>query len=352
MKTRTRSRQQILTLIAIVLTFGSGATDVASFTRLGGVFTSVMTGNIVLWGLSVAQRSVALASHTAVSIGGYIAGVAGGTWIAHGFKATSAGADGDQQRASVLPGHVNWALFGELILLAGMTAGWEITGARPAGWVQFCLLAVTAAAMGVQASAVNEMGLAHVSTTFLTGTLTGLVSSLASPGKETPQGPRRFGVLIGLAAGASLSGLLVATAPDIVPALPLGAVLATLVLASVRAELASGTAGSLLLYPLRVAGSCRLRSLSAESSALVTMDLRCSRELSNSRRHSEVSLFRIFPRDAEVCSSRGGDRGVAAGRRAEPVPGPAYPARDGDPVGPAVGRPYAVDRRHACQPEG
>ena len=239
MKTRTRSRQHILTLIAIALTFGSGATDVASFTRLGGVFTSVMTGNIVLWGLATAERSLSLASHAAVSIAGYIAGVAGGTWVAHGFKA-SAEADRDEGggvRASVLPGHVNWALFTELILLAGLSVGWEITAARPAGWVQFCLLAVTAAAMGVQASAVNEMGLSHVSTTFLTGTLTGLVSSLASPGKETQHGPRRFGVLIGLAAGALLCGLLVAIAPDLVPALPLAALLTTLALASVRAEL-------------------------------------------------------------------------------------------------------------------
>ena len=39
----TRPRQQIMTLIAIALTFASGANDVASFTRLGGVFTSVMT---------------------------------------------------------------------------------------------------------------------------------------------------------------------------------------------------------------------------------------------------------------------------------------------------------------------
>ena len=227
----TRPRQQILTLIAIALTFGSGATDVASFTRLGGVFTSVMTGNIVLAGLAVAQRSLTLASHTAVSIAGYIVGVAGGTWIAYGFKRAKP-AD-DEGGASVLPAHVNWALFAELILLGGLTVGWEITGARPAGWAQYCLLAVTAAAMGVQASAVNEMGLTHVSTTFLTGTLTGLVSSLVSPGKETPHGPRRFGVLIGLAAGAGLCGLLVATAAAAVPALPLAALITTLVLASV-----------------------------------------------------------------------------------------------------------------------
>ncbi len=227
----TRPREQILTLIAIALTFGSGATDVASFTRLGGVFTSVMTGNIVLGGLAVAQRSPSLASHTAVSIAGYIAGVAGGTWIARGFKAAKP--DADEGRASVMPARVNWALSAELVLLAGLTVGWEITGASPAGWARFSLLAVAAAAMGVQASAVNEMGLTHVSTTFLTGTLTGLVSSLVDPGKETPHGLRRFGVLIGLAAGAGLCGLLVATAPDSVPALPLAALLTTLILASV-----------------------------------------------------------------------------------------------------------------------
>jgi uncharacterized membrane protein YoaK (UPF0700 family) len=230
----TRPRRQILTLIAIALTFGSGATDVASFTRLGGVFTSVMTGNIVLSGLAVAQRSLSLASHTAVSLAGYIVGVAGGTWIAHGFKkASPAEFADDEDPVSVLPAHVNWTLFAELVLLAGLTVGWEVSDARPTGWAQFCLLAVTASAMGMQASAVKEMGLTDVSTTFLTGTLTALVSSLVSPGQETPHGPRRFGVLIGLAAGAGLCGLLVATAPVAVPALPLAALIATLVLASV-----------------------------------------------------------------------------------------------------------------------
>jgi uncharacterized membrane protein YoaK (UPF0700 family) len=229
----TRPRQQILTLIAIALTFGSGATDVASFTRLGGVFTSVMTGNIVLWGLSAAQHSVSLFSHTAVSIAGYIAGVAAGTWVGHGFKMYGSGKPDEADRDSVLPAHVSWALFTELVLLAGLAAGWEATGARPAGWEKFVLLAVTAAAMGVQSSAVNEMGLTNLSTTFLTGTLTGLVSSLARPGQDTRHRARRFGVLAGLAAGALLCGLLVATVPRAVPALPLAAVVTALVLSAV-----------------------------------------------------------------------------------------------------------------------
>jgi len=223
---KTRPTQQILTLIAIALTFGSGAADVASFTRLGDVFTSVMTGNIVLWGLAVARGSLTLASHTAVAIAGYIAGVAAGTWIARGAKEASAGREG------VLPSHVTWVLLGELTLLAGFAVGWEVSGSSPAGWAQFGLLATLAAAMGVQSSAVNDMGLTQVSTTYLTGTLTGLVSSLVSRGQDTPHGLRRFGVLIGLVAGASLCGLFVATAADAVPVLPLAALVTTLVLAT------------------------------------------------------------------------------------------------------------------------
>ena len=79
-----------MTVIAVALTFASGAMDVASFTRLGSVFTSVMTGNIVLWGLAAARGSLTLASHTAVAIVGYIAGVAGGSRIAVGVPGAGA----------------------------------------------------------------------------------------------------------------------------------------------------------------------------------------------------------------------------------------------------------------------
>ena len=186
-----------------------------------------MTGNIVLWGLAAARGSLTLFSHTAVSIGGYIVGVAAATRIAHRVKTV-----GRIGPAALLEAHVTWVLRAELTLLAGFGVGWEVSGASPAGWAQFSLLATLAAAMGMQSSAVNDMGLAEVSTTFLTGTLTGLVSSLVSPGKNTPYRLRRSGVLAGLAAGASLCGLLVATAAYAVPALPLAALITTLVLAA------------------------------------------------------------------------------------------------------------------------
>jgi len=222
-----RSRQQLLTLIAIALTFGSGANDVAAFTRLGGVFTSVMTGNIVFFGLAVAERSVSLASHTAVSVAGYIGGVAVATWVSYGVRKRSSSTGG-----SVLPGHVRWTLLAELALLAGGAVGWEITGARPHGGAEFALLAVAAAAMGMQSAAVSEMGFSNFSTTFLTGTLTWLVSSVARPGKDASDWPRRVSALIALAAGACLSGYLVANAVRVVPVLALVGVATGLVLSA------------------------------------------------------------------------------------------------------------------------
>jgi uncharacterized membrane protein YoaK (UPF0700 family) len=221
------SRQQVTTLVAMALTFTSGAMDVASFTRLGDVFASVMTGNMVLLGLAAARESLSLALHTLVAIAGYVVGVVVGSRITVGAVDMGERDDGDNPSggavAGTLPAHVNWALLAELALLAVLAAGWEAAGASPTGWAQFCLLAVAAAAMGVQSSAVRQMGIADVSTTYLTGTLTGLVSSLTSRHHATPDRPRRVGVLLGLVAGASLSGLLIATAPDGVPALPLAA---------------------------------------------------------------------------------------------------------------------------------
>jgi uncharacterized membrane protein YoaK (UPF0700 family) len=227
-----------MTLIAILLTFCSGATDVASFTRLGDVFASVMTGNIVLLGLAVARGSVSLAAHTTVSIAGYVAGVTAGTRAAW-LHASVTGAPRPQSRPTgskdaPWPPHITTAILMEFLLFAGVAAGWEITGSRPGGAPQYLMLAGTACAIGIQASAVLDMDLPEVSTTYLTGTLTNLISTLASPGRRP--GLRRPLVLLGLASGAALSGVLVAYAPAAVPALPLAALATVIVLGSSLVE--------------------------------------------------------------------------------------------------------------------
>jgi uncharacterized membrane protein YoaK (UPF0700 family) len=203
----------IIFLFAAALTFGTGATDVAAFTRLGNAFASVMTGNLVLLGLAAARASGTLAAHTLVAIGGYVAGVAAGSRLVPEHRPR----DGHVHRA------VPAALLAELVLLAGFTVGWELTGGRPHGASQLVLAAVAAAAMGTQSAAARGLS-ARVSTTYLTGTLTTVVASLVTPGPRRVEW-REAVQLVALAGGAAVGGLLVFVAPAALPAIPLAAVI-------------------------------------------------------------------------------------------------------------------------------
>ena len=212
-----------LSVVAVLLTVGSAATDVACFTRLGSVFASVMTSNIVFLGLAAAQHSGRLAERAAIAVAAYVIGVAAASRLA------GTGRRPDHQDAAYWSAWIAGALITEVVLLAVFTIGWQLTGAKPAGGAQLFLLAVAAMAMGLQSGVVAMMGLAGVSTTYLTGTLTSLVGSVASPGQgHGDNNGRRVAALCALAAGAGLSGLLLATAQAAVPAVPLVMLLAAL----------------------------------------------------------------------------------------------------------------------------
>jgi len=233
-----RPAARVLGVIAVLLTFASGASDVASFTRLGSVFTSVMTGNMAVFGLSLAQGSLSLALHTLLAVCGYVLGVAAGTRLLW-FRASStpdAGTRASDAGDSGWPPRMRLALATEFTLYLGVLIGWETTGARPSGVPQYVLLVLAASAMGIQSAAVNQMGLGNVSTTYLTGTLTGLVSAIARRDGK-PIGWRRQSVLLGLLAGATLSGLCVAYADAIVPLLPLLMIGAATILLGTREPL-------------------------------------------------------------------------------------------------------------------
>jgi len=201
-----------ITALAVVLTIGTGATDVASFTRLGDVFTSVMTGNLVLLGLAIGELSGALATHAVVAFAGYMTGVAIGARLVPAGQAPGA----PWHRA--LPA----GLLVELVLLAGFTVGWELTGGAPSGAAQLVLLAVLAAAMGTQSAAALGFG-ARVSTTYLTGTLTGVVAAWVTPGRRERLQGREMLLILALAAGAAAGGAVIANAPAALPAIPLAA---------------------------------------------------------------------------------------------------------------------------------
>jgi len=181
--------------------------DVVCVARLGGPFASVITGNLVQLGRGIGTLDGRLAAGATVAVGGYAVGVAAGN-IAYGSKGS-----GWRPRTSLVAA-------AELALLACVAAGWLAAGGQPDRGVTLLLLALAAAAMGVQGVLTINSGVRGASTTYLTGTLTSIVRILTST-------PHHFAELAGggsrlaaLLCGALFGALLLKGAPLWAPVLP------------------------------------------------------------------------------------------------------------------------------------
>lgn len=216
--TDARPRTGVHTLALVLLATGSGAIDAFSFVALGSVFTSVMTGNLVLLGIAVVHTDPGAAARSAVSIAAYVTGVlAAARWL-RGARATD---------DSPWPGRVSTALTAVAGAQAAVLTGWLATGTHPGTAAQIALVAASAAAMGTQSAGVNALAVSGAATTYLTGTLTALVTELATTGSPVTM-RRRFGVVAAALGGATLSAALIVWARPAAPALPLAATLSVL----------------------------------------------------------------------------------------------------------------------------
>ncbi len=190
--------------LVVLLTVTTGVVDAASFLALGSVFSSVITGNLVLLGVAAGTGGATLAIHSGVALAGYAAGVAAGAPLA----ARHAGPH------STWPRGVTVALGAELAAGCLFSVWWELAGGHPRSSGQLALLAVLAACMGVQAAAVRQLG--QMSTTYLTSTLTGVIGGLVTPGKPDAL-PRSLGVLAAIVVGAVIGSVVVKETPGWLP---------------------------------------------------------------------------------------------------------------------------------------
>lgn len=217
--------------MAGALTFGSGALDVLTLMHLGGVFASVMTGNLALLGLGVARADTSALIHTAAAIVSYVIGVAFGSRIT-GVR---------EPDHPVWPTRVTVTLAVEFVMLCGLAVGWVVTGANPGGGAQLALLAMAAGGMGMQGAAMRGLGVA-VATTFLTGTLTSLVEGLMGAPKRR-RDSAAIASLGGAVTGAACGGLLLLTLPVVTPVLTLVPLAAVLGVAAHRHRHGSDSSG-------------------------------------------------------------------------------------------------------------
>ena len=202
--------EDVRDLLLVGLTFASGAVDAISFLGLGHVFTAMMSGNFILLGLAVGTGAGAEALRSAVSLLLYVAGVFAASWLVR-----------DSESPGSWPAGVTMALMGEAIAQAGLLAGWVGASGYPNQAFEAVLVGVSALAMGLQTGAVARLGVSGVTTTYVTGTLAGMIGALALRSGTRRELARRAVVLISLVIGAVCSAVLLKGAREVAPALPL-----------------------------------------------------------------------------------------------------------------------------------
>jgi len=180
-----------------------------------------MTGNIVLLGLAVGQGAFSNALRSIVALVAYGAGVVAGARIVG---------------AVVIETHwspnVTRALAVEWLCQLAFFFVWLLTDSRPEGGAAGALIALSGVAMGIQAATARALA-PGMSTTYVTGTLTGLLSELSALGAVSGERRRRASIVLALAVGAVAGALALGFVPLLAPAIPL-AVVGGVVIAAMR----------------------------------------------------------------------------------------------------------------------
>ncbi|MEU0697879.1 YoaK family protein [Streptomyces niveus] len=199
---------------ALILFAGaSGAVDVLAFIALGRVFAGVMTGNLVLLGLSfTGTGDEGGPAAPLLALAGYVAGVA----VVAPFTRRR-----PEEPETRWPRTVVGWLAAEVVLLAAVAVGWAAADGAPAQpWRDVVLVAV-AAAMGVQSAALAGAGAAGGPGTYFTGILTRLVARTTGPGTVGLADLGSLSRLLTLTAGASSAALVYAASAPWAMAVPL-----------------------------------------------------------------------------------------------------------------------------------
>jgi uncharacterized membrane protein YoaK (UPF0700 family) len=161
---RAAGRGRLSARTLVPLAWAAGIVDAVSYLRLGSVFTANMTGNTVLLGIAVAEGDGGHAARSAAALGGFCAGVV---------------------LATLLPGTSSGLLAEGLLLIALAILGH--VGAIP----RVPLILLGGATMGMQTAAVRRSNRTGVNVTYVTGTVTTLLSRAANRllGREREQDP-------------------------------------------------------------------------------------------------------------------------------------------------------------------
>jgi uncharacterized membrane protein YoaK (UPF0700 family) len=211
MRELDRPPQPVVVSLA-ALTVVSGIVDAVSFLGLGHVFTANMTGNVVLVAFGIAGAPGFSVTASLCALGCFVGGA-----IAQG------------RIAQRVPSHRSLMLAvitieASLTTVAAVLATTQV--AIGSGWPRYTLIALLAFGIGSRNSAVRRLGVADMTTTVLTTTLTGFASESTLAGGHNPNAAHRATSVLCMFGGALVGALLM---QHLQPAWALGIVAAILV---------------------------------------------------------------------------------------------------------------------------
>lgn len=184
-----------LTQALLLLTFTTGVVDAVSFLGIGRVFTANMTGNVALLGFGLAGGAHLPVVAQSVSLAGFLVGAGCGGLLAARV--------GHSQRT-----HIGAALATEIVLITIATILAAIVSVRAGAASGVAVIALLALAMGVRNATMRHIGVADLTTTVLTGTLTNLATGLPVFGGSGQATARRLTTVIAMLLGALVGALL------------------------------------------------------------------------------------------------------------------------------------------------
>jgi uncharacterized membrane protein YoaK (UPF0700 family) len=188
--------------LLLLLACAAGYVDALSYIALGRVFTANMTGNTALLGIALVGGEGQAVIQSGLALAGFLVGAALSAWIVN-----------RGQTDVVWPPAVTVALVLEGAILIAFAVGWRFASdSSPMPSARAVLIALSAVAMGVQSAAARRLDVSGIATTYITGTLTSLVThvagSLRGAGvivpKRKPSGPANHMRPTGSAHGAGL----------------------------------------------------------------------------------------------------------------------------------------------------
>lgn len=161
MNPRTRN------LLLVLLSVSAGCVDAIAFLN-AGVFPANMTGNTVVLATSLLVHGPA-ALLSGIALGSFCAGAAAGAAIVH---------SGERNWSP----RVTFSLGAGAALVVAASAAMAFLGKG----IEIPVIVATSMAMGMQSAAVQQLGIAGVSTVFMTGTLTAAVSRVVGVAIDRP----------------------------------------------------------------------------------------------------------------------------------------------------------------------